>query len=108
MSKVTIERNGKAINNICFAEFSIGSKCIQTYKNVWTVFDSIEDAAAYIEERKKMLEEWINKDIPQQSKNWAVGSTVPLDNRRDTFLENSKKTYKQILRALNKLEIVEE
>lgn len=85
------------LNNISEGEFCMGKKCLEFKHSCYTVFESEEQVKDFIERKLFYLKEWIEKDIPEQAKNW--GSLT------EKFIAESKEKHEEILKAIYNLKI---
>ena len=97
---ITKGRGTTPLNNIWDGEFCDGLKCIEVSNDCYTIFQSENNAREYLNRKLELLEEWINKDIPNQAKKWA-------EHNRQEFLDKNLEIYKKLKKAISNMKIVQ-
>ena len=74
-----------------------GKKCLEFKNSCYINFGTSKDAFDYISRKLELLNDWITKDIPEQSKNWG--------DRKNDFMNESEQKYKEIRDAIHNLKV---
>ena len=99
MFYITKGRGTTPLNTIWTGEFCMGVKCIDVSNKCYTMYECELDAQDYLERVKRELNEWIEKDIPEQAKNWG--------EHKQEFLDRNQKRYEDIKKVIDNMKIRE-
>ena len=67
--------------------------------NEWLSFSSVDETQQYLNRIRNDLDDWINRDIPEQAKRWSP-------NLVDEFIKESQEQYQKMKRNIDKFKVV--